>query len=134
MSLGSDLKKLVRGEVEEAPAVLDQFSRDASLFVVTPKVVFRPQDATDVGVAVRFATKQKELPDSTVSITARSAGTDMSGGPLNNSIIMDMTAHFNRLLELGTDYAVVEPGMYFRDFDKETQKKNLELLVKTATN
>ena len=133
MSLGSDLKKLVRGEVEEAPAVLDQFSRDASLFVVTPKVVFRPQDATDVGVAVRFATKQKELPDSTVSITARSAGTDMSGGPLNNSIIMDMTAHFNRLLELGTDYAVVEPGMYFRDFDKETQKKNLELPSYTAS-
>ena len=46
---------------------------------------------------------------------------------------MDMTAHFNRLLELGTDYAVVEPGMYFRDFDKETQKKNLELPSYTAS-
>jgi FAD/FMN-containing dehydrogenase len=134
MALADNLKKLVRGEVEDAPGVLDTFSRDASLFAVRPQVVFRPRDATDIGIAVRFANKQKEKSsDSTVSITARSAGTDMSGGPLNTSIILDMTAHFGKLLELGDMYAVVEPGMYFRDFDAETKKKNLELPSYTAS-
>jgi FAD/FMN-containing dehydrogenase len=134
MGLAEDLKKLVRGELESAPDVLEKYSRDASLFAVTPKVVFHPKDATDIGIAVRYANKQKEQnPDSTVSLTARSAGTDMSGGPLNMSIIVDMTAHFGRLLELGDDFAVVEPGMYFRDFDKETKKKNLELPSYTAS-
>lgn len=134
MALAGDLRKLVRGEVDDAPAVLEKYSRDASLFAVTPKVVFKPKDATDIGVAVRYATKEKEQnPDSTISLTARSAGTDMSGGPLNKSVIVDMTAHFTRVLEVGNDYAVVEPGMYFRDFDKETKKKNLELPSYTAS-
>lgn len=134
MSLADDLRKLVRGEVEDSPETLEAYSRDASLFVVKPTVVFKPKDPTDIGVAVRYAAKQKEAnPDSTVSLTARSAGTDMSGGPLNRSIIVDMTTHFGRLVEVGEDYAVVEPGMYFRDFDAETQKKNLELPSYTAS-
>jgi FAD/FMN-containing dehydrogenase len=124
----------VRGEVEDDHLVLEKYARDASLFAVTPQVVFHPRDATDIGIAVRYATKQKEQnPDSTVSLTARSAGTDMSGGPLNTSIIVDMTAHFGKLLELGEESATVEPGMYFRDFDKETKKKNLELPSYTAS-
>jgi FAD/FMN-containing dehydrogenase len=94
-----------------------------------------------VGIVVRYATAQKEHdPKNAISITARSAGTDMSGGPLNTSIILDMTAHFTRLLELDdapssdeAGFAVVEPGMYFRDFDKETKKKNLELPSYTAS-
>lgn len=134
MSLADDLRKLVRGEVEDAPEALEKYARDASLFAVTPQVVFHPKDATDIGIAVRYANKQKEQnPDSTISLTPRSAGTDMSGGPLNTSVIVDMTAHFGRLVELGNDYAVVEPGMYFRDFDKETKKKNLELPSYTAS-
>ncbi|OGC88461.1 hypothetical protein A2419_01825 [Candidatus Adlerbacteria bacterium RIFOXYC1_FULL_48_26] len=138
MSLGSDLRKLVRGEVEDSSEVLERYSRDASLFYVKPGAVFKAKDATDLGIAVRYAVHQKEIsPDSRVSITARSAGTDMSGGPLNTSIIVDMMAHFDKLIELSESpdggYAVVEPGMYFRDFDKETQKKNLELPSYTAS-
>lgn len=134
MSLGSDLRKLVRGEVEDSPEQLEHYSRDASLFVVKPGAVFKAKNATDLGIAVRYAVHQKEVsPDSRVSITARSAGTDMSGGPLNTSIVVDMTAHFDKLLEIGDGYAVVEPGMYFRDFDRETQKKNLELPSYTAS-
>jgi FAD/FMN-containing dehydrogenase len=134
MGLSEDLKKLVKGEVEDTPEVLEQYSRDASLFVVKPAAVFHPKDATDIGVAVRYANKEKEKnPDSQVSLTARSAGTDMSGGPLNSSIIVDMTAHFNKLLSLDHDEAVVEPGMYFRDFDTETKKKDLELPSYTAS-
>ncbi|MEI6864314.1 MAG: FAD-binding oxidoreductase [Candidatus Adlerbacteria bacterium] len=133
MTLAGELKKVLRGEVEDAPQILEAYSRDASLFAVTPEVVVHPKDATDIGILVRYATKIKEKPGGHMSLTARSAGTDMSGGPLNDSVIVDMTKHFSRLLELGSDYAVVEPGMYFRDFDKETKKKNLELPSYTAS-
>ncbi len=134
MSLADDLRKLVRGEVDDAPQTLEHYARDASLFFVQPKVVFKPANATDIGVVVRYAAKQKEANhDNTISLTARSAGTDMSGGPLGTSVVVDMTTHFNKLIELGDDYAVVEPGMYFRDFDKETKKKNLELPSYTAS-
>lgn len=144
MSLADDLRKIVRGEVDDTPATLEKNSRDASLFKVTPKVVVRPKDAQDICEVVKFVgekTCQSEdlpagLPHGSkcgYSITARAAGTDMSGGPLNDSIILDTTAHLNSLVEMGEDEAIVEPGMYFRDFDKETKKKNLELPSYTAS-
>jgi FAD/FMN-containing dehydrogenase len=132
--LADELKTLVSGEVDDSPAALERASRDASLFVVKPQVVVKPADAEDVCRVVRFATQEKhQNPKSGVSLTARSAGTDMSGGPLNDSIILDMTAHFNKMLELGGEHAVVEPGVYFRDFDAQTKKKGLELPSYTAS-
>ncbi len=133
MTLGQEIQKIIKGKVDESSATLEKFSRDASLFVVKPKVVVSPVDTEDVASVVQFVNLKKEKPDTHISITARSAGTDMSGGPLNDSIILDMTAHFDKLIELTSDSAVVQPGMYFRDFDRETKKKNLELPSYTAS-
>ncbi len=144
MSLADELRAIVRGEVDVAPDTLEKFSRDASLFRVVPEVVVRPLDAADVCSLVRFVSAKKietgnphaeqvHGSKNGISLTARAAGTDMSGGPLNDSIIVDTTAHLTKLLVLGDDYAEVEPGMYFRDFDRETKKKNLELPSYTAS-
>src|SRR3989338_5059780 len=63
----------------------------------------------------------------------------MSGGPLNDSIVLDMTRHFSRILEVGAlpaqagGYAVTEPGVYYRDFDKATKAKGWELPSYTAS-
>ncbi len=130
----------MRGEVLDDPKSLDAYSRDASLFRVVPQVVVRAADAADVSALVKFvAAKKTQNHKLDLHITPRAAGTDMSGGPLNTSIILDTTAHLNRLVELGEaaegnqGWAVVEPGMFFRDFDKETKKKNLELPSYTAS-
>src|SRR3990167_2906409 len=133
MSLADELRKVVRGEVDDDSAVLDKNSRDASLFRVVPKAVVRPVDAEDICELVKFVNEKKRTPKTDISLTARAAGTDMSGGPLNDSIVVDMTAHLNKLKELGAEEAIVEPGMYFRDFDKETKKHNLELPSYTAS-
>ena len=133
MSLGDDLRKIMRGQIETEPDVLDKYSRDASLFRVVPEVVVHPLDAEDVASVVRFVMRKKAVPKTHISVTARAAGTDMSGGPLTDSIVLDTTKHMNHLMELGSDYAVVESGMYFRDFDRETKKKNLELPSYTAS-
>lgn len=134
MPLADELRKVVRGEVLDDTKSLDAYSRDASLFRVVPQAVVRPQDAADVSAVVKLvAQKKAQNHKLDLSITARAAGTDMSGGPLNTSIILDTTAHLNKLLEVGDDYAVVEPGMYFRDFDRETKKKDLELPSYTAS-
>lgn len=142
MSLAEELRGVVRGEVLDDVRTLDAYSRDASLFRVVPQVVVRPLDAQDICALVAFVAAKKQADHKLdLHITPRAAGTDMSGGPLNTSIILDMTAHLNKLVELGSDpdakdgagYAIVEPGMYFRDFDKETKKKNLELPSYTAS-
>ncbi|HVV39147.1 MAG TPA: FAD-binding oxidoreductase [Candidatus Paceibacterota bacterium] len=132
-ALSDDLKKVIRGEVDDTPMMLEKFSRDASLFVVKPEVIVRPKDAADVEALVRYVSEKKQVPKTHLSITARAAGTDMSGGPLTDSIVLDTTAHFNKILEVRDMRATVEPGVFFRDFDKETKKQNLELPSYTAS-
>lgn len=132
-SLKEDLRKIVRGEVEDTPALLEKYSRDASLFTMKPELVVAPLDAEDVASVVRYVARKKQVPKVHLSVTARAAGTDMSGGPLTNSIVLDMGRHLMHFLEQGKDYAVVQPGMFFRDFDRETKKKDLELPSYTAS-
>src|SRR6266403_1753614 len=112
MALADDLKKIVQGEVDASDAAREGVARDASLFFVMPQVVVRPKDAEDVCKVVQYVNTHT-APDSALSVTARSAGTDMSGGPLNTSIILDMTAHFTRIGEVQEKSTQVEPGVFF---------------------
>lgn len=120
------LKKIVKGDILSDASELGSYSRDASLFEVKPSLVIKPKDAEDLKEIVRYVAQHKsEQPQ--LSLTARAAGTDMTGGPLNDSIILDFTAYFNKMTELGDSWAVVEPGMYYRDFEKLTLAKDLLL-------
>ncbi len=136
-SLADELRAVIRGEVDDTPETLEHFSRDASLFVVKPEVVVRPLDEGDVVALMRFVYRHRDDQfrgqRAPLSLTVRAAGTDMSGGPLNASIIIDTTAHLNHCLPIEGDHAVVEPGMLFRDFDARTKQKGLELPSYTAS-
>jgi FAD/FMN-containing dehydrogenase len=124
--LKEEISRVIRGEVSDAEEVLQKLSEDASIFRIKPRLAVSPKDAEDVKRLVKFVAEKKKS-DKDLSLTARSAGTDMSGGPLTRSIVVDFTAHFNRILEVGNSYVITEPGVYYRDFEKETLKKNLLL-------
>ena len=127
-----DIKSFFRGDIDAASETLEKYSHDASLFVIRPSLVVYPRDAADVGALVTYITeKKKELPD--LSITVRSAGTCMSGGAVNDSIIMDVTRYMNRIIEVTDDYAVVEPGCFYRDFEKATLAHNRIMPAFTAS-
>ncbi len=116
-----ELKKDFKGDIENNEETLKKYSRDASLFEIKPKLVLFPKDSGDVQTTVKWVNKNKEkYPE--LSLTARSAGTDMSGGPLNDSVIIDFTRYMNKIIEIKDDYGIVEPGCFYRDFDKETRK------------
>ena len=121
-----ELKKIVKGEISSDEKELSVYSRDASIFEVKPQLVVKPKDTEDIKKLVKWVADNKNT-NKELSLTARSGGTDMTGGTLNNSIILDFTAHFNHLLEVEDNYAVTEPGVFYRDFEKETLKKNLLL-------
>lgn len=124
MNLVSELKKFFHGDIDTSEATLNKYSRDASLFKVKPELVVAPKNVEDIKNLVIFV-NQAVVDGQKVSLTARSAGTDMTGGPLTESIVVDFTKYFNRLKNVGADYAVVEPGVYYRDFEKETLQHNL---------
>lgn len=122
--LSDEIKKFFRGDVLADEATLNAYSRDYSIFRVKPKVVVFPKDAADVRNLVKFAAKKKKAGEN-ISLTGRSAGTDMTGGPLGESVVVEFTRYFNHIKEIGRNYAVVEPGVYFRDFEKQLKERGL---------
>ncbi|HTH92984.1 MAG TPA: FAD-binding oxidoreductase [Candidatus Paceibacterota bacterium] len=128
----SDLQKRVNGEVMADEPTLVKYSRDASLFEVRPEAVVFPKDAADVEAVVKYVSENKAV-DPTISVTGRCAGTDMSGGPLNESIIMDFSKYMNKLILLDDQKGVAQPGLFYRDFEKETLKRGRILPSYTAS-
>jgi len=126
MDLKIELKKIIKGDVDTDENTLAEYSHDASLFTVRPQVVVFPKDTEDVKNLVKFVNEHKG-DTASLSLTGRSAGTDMTGGPLSESIIISFTRYFNHIKEVGEDYAVAEPGVFYRDFEKETMKRGLLL-------
>lgn len=120
--LSTELKKVVRGDVLTDEATLSQFSHDASLFEVKPQAVVFPKDSADVEALVKFTNEHKS---DHLSLTGRSAGTDMSGGPLGESIIVAFGKYFTNFKSIKGNVATVEPGMLYRDFEDETLKHGL---------
>lgn len=87
-----------------------------------PSVVVFPKDAEDVSAVVKYAHDAKARGEE-VTVTGRSAGTDMTGGPLTDSISLVFTKYMNHIGEIDEDSAITEPGVYYRDFEKETLAK-----------
>ncbi len=122
-SFFSSLKPSFKGDIDSSEKTLALYSHDASLFEIRPRIVMYPKDSKDVETIVRFVTEHKR-DDPTLSITARSAGTDMSGGSIGASIILDFTRYMNAIIEVTDDFGTVQPGCFYRDFEKETMKRN----------
>lgn len=127
MSLNDDLAKLIKGDVSIDPIEIVKHSRDTSIFERRPQVIVYPKDPDDVAAVIKYVRSAKKS-GKPLSLAARSAGTDMSGGPLTDGIALSFTKYMNRMLSIGPDYAIAEPGMYYRDFEKETLQKTGSLL------
>ncbi|MEX0910170.1 MAG: FAD-binding oxidoreductase, partial [Candidatus Paceibacterota bacterium] len=131
-SVLADLTSSLEGDVVAGDHVLDQYSTDASLFVVKPQLVVYPKGAEDIKKVVHIVNQyKKEYPD--LSITVRAAGTCMSGGPLNKSIILDVTKYMQGGTKIEGHLADTLPGTFYRDFERATLKTDQILASFTAS-
>lgn len=120
--LQNSLKDIFKGDFDTSPESLELHSHDASLFELKPQLVAKPKDSADIQALVKYVAEHKQN-DPTLSLTVRSAGTDMGGGAINQSVIVAVTPYMNQLLELTKDSAHVQPGMFYRDFDLKTKEQ-----------
>lgn len=156
-----EIQKFFKGDVDDSEETLLKYSHDASLLEVRPKLVVFPKDGEDIQNLIKWVNENKQNKEKygELSITARCAGTDMSGGAIGESIILDFTRHMNKLIggplpidnstylnkkkqnkiekldnyPLVPSYITVQPGMFYRDFEKITLEKGLILPCFTAS-
>jgi FAD/FMN-containing dehydrogenase len=84
------------GEIDDSAITRDLYSHDASLFEIRPQLVVSPKDSNDVQALISLVAQEKDT-NRELSVTARSAGTDMAGGAINDSIIVDFNKHFTSI-------------------------------------
>ena len=120
-----DLQKRIKGEVSDDNEVLEFHSSDTSIFKRKPELVIFPHSQEDIIEIVKIVNEYKDKIEN-LSITPRSGGTCMSGGTITDSIALDMK-YFDKLKKFSKEemYAIVESGLYYRDFEKVADENNV---------
>jgi FAD/FMN-containing dehydrogenase len=128
-----NLQNQIQGDVEFSEEVLQKYSHDTSIFEIKPLAVLYPKNSLDIAHIVKFVQDNKfTIPY--LSITARSGGSDMTGGSIGTGFIVDVTRYMNRFsIDTTSLGAQVEPGVFYRDFEPETLKDSLIMPVYPAS-
>lgn len=83
------------------------YATDASAYREMPLAVAIPRTVEDLKKLIHFARAQK------TSLIPRTAGTSLAGQVVGNGIVVDVSKHFTKILELNKDegWVRVEPGV-----------------------
>lgn len=108
------LQSHIGGDVVASTKFRQVYADDDSVLKITPSLVVYPRTTNDVRKVARFAWQIAEK-GHVIPITARGNGTDTSGAAIGKGIILNTTAHMNRILELDTRQRLVrvQPGVNF---------------------
>lgn len=93
------LQQHLVGEVLTSPDVLKYFATDESIFYIEPLLVAHPRSENDLRKTARFSWQLAER-GRIVPITIKGKGTDRTGASLGRGIMLSMTAHMNKIIEL----------------------------------
>src|SRR5215472_8111642 len=101
------LKTRIAGEVRFDRASRLMYSTDASIYEIEPIGVVIPRTHEDVFAAVEIAR------DFQVPVLPRGGGTSLAGQTVGEAVVIDMSKHLNRVLEVNKEerWAIVEPGV-----------------------
>lgn len=120
------LHRIFKGDILTHRDDLRDYSHDASIYEIVPQAVLEPKNTKDIETLVSFVREHKtEHP--LLAITTRSAGTDMSGAAIGNSLIVDMTRSFSTIYGLDGSILHTQPGVFVRDIDPLLAQHNLML-------
>ncbi|WP_343996140.1 FAD-binding oxidoreductase, partial [Nocardioides dubius] len=101
------LRRAGIGEIRDDDATRAAYSSDASLYRVPPRLVAFPRHADEIAAAISVAR------EAGVPLTARGAGTSVAGNAIGTGIVLDLSRHLDRVLELDPEArtARVQPGV-----------------------
>lgn len=127
--LEAELREAIRGEVRFDALTRGIHATDASFYQDVPCGVAWPVDEQDVLTVLAVARRHG------VSVTARGAGTSLSGQTFGRGIILDVSRHMDRVLEVdaGNRCAWVEPGVIRDRLNQQLAKLGLHFAPDPAT-
>lgn len=91
------------------------YSTDASIYQVMPHAVLIPRSIEELHAAVELAAKYE------VPILPRTGGSSLAGQAVNEAVVIDMTRHLDKLLEINKEesWCRVQPGIVLDDLNNQ---------------
>ena len=116
-------------EMTTNPLTLALYATDASMYQMQPLAVVVPVDQEDVLKAIRYCAEQK-LP-----LLARGGGTSLTGQSIGEAVILDVSKHLTRVLELNLQegWVRVEPGVVCSNLNDFLKPHGLHFAPDPAT-
>jgi FAD/FMN-containing dehydrogenase/Fe-S oxidoreductase len=125
----SALKKSLTGDFFTDETTRRLYATDASAYREMPLAVAIPANEDDIIRLIRFANENE------TSIIPRTAGTSLAGQVVGSGIVVDVSKHFNRILEVNTSeqWAIVEPGIVRDDLNQHLKSLGYFFAPETST-
>jgi FAD/FMN-containing dehydrogenase/Fe-S oxidoreductase len=129
-----ELERRLRGDLDGEVRFDDYtrhlFSRDASMYSITPLGVVFPRHADDVAAAVTAAAEHG------VPVVPRGAATSLAGQTVGPGLVLDMSRHMNRIIEIdpGSRTALVEAGVVQDQLNRAAAPHGLMFGPDTSTS
>lgn len=124
-----DLKKQLTGELHTGEAIKCIYATDASAYREVPQAVAIPKTDEDIEKLIQFAKANQ------TSLIPRAAGTSLAGQVVGGGIVVDVSKHFTKIIEVNTDeeYVWVQPGIVRDELNRELAGHGYFFAPETST-
>ena len=114
-AIASDLRRLLReDQIKDDGPTRTAYAVDASIYRMEPQAVALVESEEDIQGVVRYAVGRG------IPLTARAAGTNLTGSAIGSGIILDVS-RLHRILEINPEqrWARVQPGIVLAELNKQ---------------
>ena len=125
----NQLASELEGELHFDDLMRTLYATDASVYREIPQAVALPKNETDIGKLVQFARKHR------TSLIPRTAGTSLAGQVVGPGIVVDVSRHLNRILEIDPNRrrVRVQPGVVRNELNLALAAHKLFFAPETST-
>jgi FAD/FMN-containing dehydrogenase/Fe-S oxidoreductase len=120
-AIGSDLRRLLRiDQIKDDRSAKTAYAVDASMYRVEPQAIALVESEDDIQKVMIYAVGHG------IPLTARAAGTNLTGSAIGSGIILDVS-RLHRILEVDREArrARVQPGIVLADLNKQLARQGL---------
>jgi FAD/FMN-containing dehydrogenase/Fe-S oxidoreductase len=125
-----ELRQSLEGELSTDHATRLLYATDASAYREMPVAVAVPRNVNDIGKLIAFARLMR------TSLIPRTAGTSLAGQVVGGGIVVDISRHFNKVLEINVKehWVRVEPGVVLDELNILLEPHGLFFGPETSTS
>jgi FAD/FMN-containing dehydrogenase/Fe-S oxidoreductase len=123
------LEQTLEGELFFDTTMRTLYATDASAYREMPLAVAMPKSEADIKTLIHFARQHK------ITLIPRTAGTSLAGQVVGSGIVVDVSKHFTKILELNSkeNWVRVQPGVIRDELNLFLKKHELYFGPETST-